>query len=112
MIRVYRMASVALIVLGIAHALFTSSAYPGLTPETLWFAGTGLMLIATGLLNLRLQADRARRGAFAIAAVNGLALVLAVAAAYVIRQVHAYVLAALLVLCLVGSLRAEPAPRA
>jgi len=47
----YRVATYGLL-LGIAHTALTPLFYAGLSPDALWFAGTGLALIFLGLLNV------------------------------------------------------------
>ncbi|HEX6037756.1 hypothetical protein [Longimicrobium sp.] len=42
----------ALVGLGGVHTLLTVPFYGQLTPEAVWFAGTGLMMVLLGLLNL------------------------------------------------------------
>ena len=106
MSRVYQVAIYGVILLGVVHSALTPSAYPGLTPETLWFAGTGLMLIALGALNAQVRATADRKGAAAAAIVNVLALLLALLASYVIREPQAFLLVLLLGSCFLGSLRA------
>lgn len=41
-----------LVGLGGVHTLVTVPFYGQLTPEAIWFAGTGLMMVFLGLLNL------------------------------------------------------------
>lgn len=49
---VRRTCSWLLVVLGAVHTLLTVPFYGQLTPRAVWFAGTGLMMVFLGLLNL------------------------------------------------------------
>ena len=51
-------AASALVVLGILHMALTIPSYGALTVDALWFAGSGLMLVSTGLLNLAVLRGR------------------------------------------------------
>lgn len=100
------LAAWVLIVLGLLHAALTIPNYGSLTVDALWFAGSGLMLVSAGLLNLAvLRARGGDRGmAWATAAVDVMGGALAVASVMVIREPQTYALVALFVAALVGVL--------
>jgi hypothetical protein len=83
----------------------TPFSYPGLSAETLWFAGTGVMLVAVALLNISIPRSPVRSLVFANVVVNIAAFVLAVLAVYVLRQPQAFLLVLLLGSCLAGSVQ-------
>lgn len=49
---VWRVCAWLLMALGAVHTLLTIPSYDQLTPRAVWFAGTGLMMVFLGLLNL------------------------------------------------------------
>ena len=53
----YKISTYLIIVLGIAHSLFTIYAYGRWTLNAMWFLGAGLALIFAGFLNLILIRD-------------------------------------------------------
>ena len=52
---IYKILTILLILLGIVHTAFTPVFYNSFIPAALWFAGTGLLLIFGGLINLAYQ---------------------------------------------------------
>lgn len=98
-----------LVALGAAHALLTVPFYGQLTPRAIWFAGTGLMMVFLGLLNLiaRRTADPGARRLCQAADLLGLGFgVLAVLA---VREPQAFLGLVLLFGILAGAF--GPAPR-
>jgi hypothetical protein len=101
--RLHQLGSYGVLLLGIVHTALTPVSYPGLSAETLWFAGTGVMLIALALLNMSIRHAPIRSLVFGSIIVNAAAFVLAVLAASVIRQPQALLLVLFLGSCLAGS---------
>lgn len=50
--RLHWAAAIAALLLGLAHVAYTGRLHQALTLDALWFAGTGLALIAIALLNI------------------------------------------------------------
>ena len=61
--RTYGLIAWALVVVGLAHVALTFVAYPRITVEALWFAGTGVCVIVAGALNLCVNAGIEGRAA-------------------------------------------------
>lgn len=49
--KVYTIATILLIVLGVGHTILTPAFYPEFSQDAVWFAGTGLAVLFLGLLN-------------------------------------------------------------
>ena len=64
--RVYGLVAWASVLVGLVHTALTVVAYPGMTVEALWFAGTGVCVIVAGALNLCVNAGVEGRGAHAL----------------------------------------------
>jgi hypothetical protein len=97
-----RIAAGGLVFLGVVHAGLTSRIYQINSPEALWFAGTGIMLIAAGLLTLCASMPGARMARVSSIIVNVLGFTLAVFAVPIIHQPHVYLLMAFFILALIG----------
>jgi hypothetical protein len=85
-----------LVAFGCLHTALTPLNYSLHTIEAAWFAGTGLMLISSGLLNL-VAFRTGLPNVFALRAasiVDGFSLVLGIWAAILLDQPQAYVLSA------------------
>lgn len=52
---IYKILTILLGLLGVVHTAFTPVFYDSFIPAALWFAGTGLLLIFGGLINLAYQ---------------------------------------------------------
>jgi hypothetical protein len=61
--RLYGLVAWSLVVSGLAHTALTVVAYPRITVEALWFAGSGVFVIVAGLMNLCVNAGAEGRGA-------------------------------------------------
>jgi hypothetical protein len=97
-----RIAAGALVFFGVVHAALTTRNYQINSAEALWFAGTGIMLIAAGLLTLCASMPAARMARVSSIIVNLLGFTLAVLAVPVIQQPHVYLLILFFVLALIG----------
>ncbi len=97
-----RIAAGGLVFLGVVHTVLTSRNYEIDSPEALWFAGTGVMLIAAGLLTLVATQPTARAARVPSIIVNLLGFTLAIFAVVVIQQPQVYLLIAFFVAALIG----------
>jgi hypothetical protein len=97
-----RIAAGGLVFLGIVHVFMTSRNYQTDSAEALWFAGSGIMLIATGLLTFCATMPNARAARVSSIIVNLLAFTLAIFAVVIIQQPHVYLLLAFQIAALVG----------
>ena len=97
-----RIAAGALVFFGVVHAALTGRNYQISSAEALWFAGTGIMLIAAGLLTLSATMPGARIARVSSVIVNLLGFTLAVFAVPVLQQPHVYLLILFFVLALIG----------
>lgn len=97
-----RIAAGGLVFLGVLHVALTSRNYQVNSAEALWFAGTGIMLIAAGLLTLCASMPGARMARVSSIIVNLLGFTLAIVAVPVLQQPHVYLLMGFFVLGLIG----------
>jgi hypothetical protein len=97
-----RIAAGALVFMGALHTGLTGRNYQISSAEALWFAGTGIMLIAAGLLTLSASMPGARVARVSSIIVNLLGFTLAVFAVPVLQQPHVYLLVAFFILALIG----------
>ncbi len=97
-----RIAAGALVFFGIVHAATTGDNYQLDSAEALWFAGTGVMLIAAGLLTYCATLRDARAARVSSLVVNLLGFTLACFAVPVIHEPHVYLLIAFFAFALIG----------
>ena len=97
-----RIAAGALVFFGIVHVAMTASNYQLNSAEALWFAGSGIMLIASGLLTLSATSPGARVARVSSLIVNLLAFTLAIFAIPILHEPHIYLLTAFLISALIG----------
>ena len=97
-----RISAGGLVFLGIVHCAVTPRMYDLATAEALWFAGSGVMLIAAGLLTFCATMDAARAARVSSVIVNLLGFTLAIFAVPVIQEPHLYLLIAFYILALIS----------
>jgi hypothetical protein len=97
-----RIAAGGLVFMGVVHLLLTSRNYQVDSAEALWFAGSGIMLIATGLLTFCATMPNARAARISSLIVNLLAFTLAIFAVVIIQQPQVYLLLGFQVAALIG----------
>jgi hypothetical protein len=97
-----RIAAGGLVFIGIVHAAVTPRMYDFASEEALWFAGTGVMLIAAGLLTLSASMPGASVARVSSLVVNLLGFTLAIFAVSILHQPQVYLLLAFFVLALVS----------
>jgi hypothetical protein len=98
--------------LGLLHTALTYPLYAALSAPALWFAGTGLLLVAIAALNWIVLRMQARDSAIArvVTAVNAAGLVLALLVLRVVPEPPTYVLLVLFAIAVIlpGALRRRP----
>lgn len=97
-----QIASVLLIIAGLFHIAMTDENYDTGSTEALWFMGSGLMLIASGLFSFTAIRSCERDGLIGAGIVNLAGLILSLMAIQTIAAGHTYLLLVLYVLCLIG----------
>lgn len=97
-----RIAAGGLVFFGVVHCAVTPRMYDLATAEALWFAGSGVMLIAAGLLTLSATMQDARAARVSSLIINLLGLTLATFAVPLIQQPHIYLLIAFYIIALVS----------
>ncbi|HEY0809409.1 MAG TPA: hypothetical protein VGD49_04570 [Longimicrobiales bacterium] len=97
-----RIAAGGLVFLGVVHVALTGRNYQINSAEALWFAGTGIMLIAAGLLTLSASMPAARIARISSVIVNLLGFTLAVLAVPILQQPHVYLLLVFFILALIS----------
>lgn len=97
-----RIAAGALVFFGIVHVAMTARNYQVSSAEALWFAGSGIMLIASGLLTLSATPPGARIARVSSLIVNLLAFTLAIFAIPILRGPHVYLLTVFIIAALIG----------
>ena len=97
-----RIAAGALVFFGFVHILLTTRNYQLASAEALWFAGTGVMLVASGLLTLSASVPGARIARLCSLVVNLLGFTLAIFAVPVLQEPHVYLLIVAYVAALIG----------
>lgn len=97
-----RIAAGALVFFGVVHVAMTARNYQLSSAEAMWFAGTGVMLIAAGLLTLCASLATNRLCRMCSIIVNLLGFTLGIFAVPVIQQPHLYVLILFFVAALTG----------
>ena len=97
-----RIAAGALVFFGVVHVAMTARNYQLNSAEAIWFAGSGIMLIASGLLTLSATAPGARIARVCSIIVNLLAFSLGMLAIAVVPGPHIYLLVAFIVAALIG----------
>ncbi|HRW63752.1 MAG TPA: hypothetical protein P5132_09700 [Bacteroidales bacterium] len=103
MLRSYKIACHALIILGIIHAVFTFFLYKTFTAETLWFFGTGLSYIFMGLYNLASIKVKIE-SIFSVAVVlNFIGTVFTIAITYILKEPQAFVALILVIYIFISS---------
>ena len=103
MLKSYKIACHALIILGIIHAAFTFFLYNTFTADTLWFFGTGLSYIFMGLYNLASIKVKIE-SIFSVAVVlNFIGTVFTIAITYILREPQAFVALILVIFIFISS---------
>ncbi|HEX2077026.1 MAG TPA: hypothetical protein VHG08_04930 [Longimicrobium sp.] len=88
--RAYRTAAGLLVALGTVHASLTVPFYGELSPDAVWFAGTGLAMAFLGCLNLALAASSAVGVRTLCRAANVVGLAYGALAAIAVPEPQAY----------------------
>ena len=97
-----RIAAGGLVFLGVVHAALTGRTYQLTSAEALWFAGTGIMLIAAGLLTYCGSLRGARSARVCALIVNVLGFTLAIMAVPILQQPQVYLLIVFFLAALIG----------
>ena len=97
-----RIAAGGLVFFGAVHVALTGRNYQLASAEALWFAGTGIMLIAAGLLTYCASLRNARSARVCSLIVNVLGFTLAIMAVPIVQAPHVYVLIAFFLGALIG----------
>ena len=97
-----RVAAGALVFFGIVHLALTGRTYQLSSAEALWFAGSGIMLIASGLLTLTASLPDARMARICSLIVNLLVFSLGMLAIPVLQEPHVYLLVGFVIAALLG----------
>jgi hypothetical protein len=107
-----RIAAGGLVFIGIVHVAVTGRNYDLASSEALFFAGSGLMLIAAGLLTYSATMAEARVARLSSVVVNLLGFTLAIFAVPILQQPHVYLLIAFYIIALISvsmlMFRAQP----
>lgn len=103
--KIYKIAILALIILGSIHCIFTPFIFKSLNTDALWFFGTGLSYIFMGLYNLA-SIKVNIKSIFIIAVVlNFIATLFTIAITYILREPQAYVAMVLIIFIFIYSLK-------
>jgi hypothetical protein len=97
-----RIAAGGLVFMGVVHVAVTGSNYDLATAEALFFAGSGVMLIAVGLLTLSATMTESHAVRVSSIIVNLLGFTLAIFAVPILQEPHVYLLIAFYFLALVS----------
>lgn len=99
-------AAMTIAVLGIVHTGLTPWFYPTLNLDLIWFAGSGLFLLALGLANCAAGKTRSRPIRVSVVALNVVATMHATALAFLLGEAQAYVSVAICAALLIATTRA------
>jgi len=103
MLKSYKIACQALIILGIIHSVFTFILYETFTADTLWFFGTGLSYIFMGLYNLASIKVKIE-SIFNIAVLlNFIGTVFTIAITYILKEPQAFIALILVIFIFISS---------
>ena len=97
-----RIAAGALVFFGVVHLALTGRNYQLASAEALWFAGTGIMLIAAGLLTYCASLRNARSARVCSLIVNVAGFTLAIMAVPILQAPHTYLLIVFFLGALIG----------
>jgi hypothetical protein len=97
-----RISAGGLVFLGIVHCILTPRVYDFASAEALWFAGSGVMLIAAGLLTLSASMSDARVARVCSVIVNLLGFTLAIFAVPILQEPQVFLLLAFYILALIS----------
>jgi hypothetical protein len=97
-----RIAAGGLVFLGVVHIALTGRNYQIPSAEALWFAGTGIMLIAAGLLTYCASLRSVPGARVSSLIVNLLGFTLGIMAVPTLQQPHVYLLIAFFLVALIG----------
>lgn len=103
----YKITAYSLSLLGVVHTVLTPLFYDRLSPDALWFAGTGLALAFLGLLNL--VAERAWQ-AWAInicVAANVVSCIYGILIVVALPEIQAFVAAIVFIAIVIASILAR-----
>lgn len=94
-----------LILLGFIHSIFTFIFFNNLTPDALWFFGTGLMYIFMGLYNLAAIKVQFKSISYMAVILNFIGTIFTIAITYILKEPQAFVALILVIVIFLGSLR-------
>lgn len=97
-----RIAAGGLVLLGVIHVIMTERTYQLASAEALWFAGTGIMLVAAGLLTYCASLRGAPGTRVASLIINVAGFTLAIMAVAILHEPQAYLLVGFFLLALIG----------
>ena len=97
-----RIAAGGLVFLGVVHVALTGRNYQIPSAEALWFAGTGMMLVAAGLLTYCASLRSVPGARVSSLIVNLLGFTLGIMAVPILQQPQVYLLIAFFLAALIG----------
>lgn len=97
-------ASTLLVLIGVIHITMTNQSYESGTPEALWFIGSGMLLIASGIYSYTAIRTCERDALIGAGLVSIGGVILSVMALQTIDGLHTYILLILFVLCLIANI--------
>ena len=103
----HKTSSILLILGGVIHIAFTPVFYDAWTPDTSWFIGAGLVLIAIGLFNITAGSSNRKTTWYLCLATNLLGVIYGIAIITVIKEIQAYIGLALFILTTISLLRIQ-----
>ncbi|MBN1888480.1 MAG: hypothetical protein JW850_10835 [Thermoflexales bacterium] len=103
----YRITAYALSLLGVLHTVLTPLFYDRLSPDALWFAGTGLALVFLGLLNLVAERTWQAWAIHICIAANVVACIYGILIVIALPEIQAYVAAIIFIAIVIASILAQ-----
>ena len=91
LILIYKISTILLMLLGLAHAFLTSVFYSEFSADAVWFAGTGLSLLFLGTLNFAAILSSSRKVLNLCIVANAIGTILGVLILIVVPEIQASV---------------------